>query len=813
MAGGLAVGTGFCASLSRYIVDTYKGQLADLLVFVPTARLAARLRASLAAEVVGVLPAVLPLKGNGELADLLGIERQTVANAACVRLEICRFLLSEMEDDGDVEGQQAVSGARLWKRVDGLYRLLDRLALHGVSVRALRQSVPDHLTGYWDVQAATLIAVAEHLERWLTKRGETLPGGSDPAVLEEAARILNAPDCQWVPVVAGIVDGTVAARGVAKVAAERGRVVMPKLGPVTAELVARFAQGIGLQDDALVMLGATVAAEVQETVAETEWDEAWLAALGVREALAAGQSRIAVVSPDRALLQRVSRILERWELRVAVSGAQCLDQTPAGRAVLAASSWGMVHGTPAQWLAAMARLVPEEMAGTHDILTALDVVKDCDAWLSHEDWQALIGLMLAESAMPPAPVSDGILLAGPLDARLLDFDCVIAAGAVEGSWPSLSADAWLSEAHLRALGLPDAAHKAMLMGTEFESVVQGGSRHVRVLRARTIGGRDVVRSRFVETLPQLRRDDGLNDVLAALLHEVRAQKSGQVPGVFVPRGDLWPKRWSATLTEALLACPYKAIGERVLRLAEAEPLTPTPDARTAGLLAHRWLERAGKELGALSYETAEQAVSRLLAMAEFEMRHEPAVVRTIWRAKVAKLAPALVDRWLADGRRVHAVEQRLTHAVGPVTMTATLDRVEETAQGRVIIDYKTSTPPSWPKVASGERPQLAIEGWLLQQAADGVAVTGLEYWHLRGYGTDPLGVETAKGKNGVDALLAPVADGVARLVETYPDGADFPAIPDMAGGGLLATGHCERCVLEGVCRRKTIATAPKAKGL
>jgi hypothetical protein len=96
-------------------------------------------------------------------------------------------------------------------------------------------------------------------------------------------------------------------------------------------------------------------------------------------------------------------------------------------------------------------------------------------------------------------------------------------------------------------------------------------------------------------------------------------------------------------------------------------------------------------------------------------------------------------------------------------------------------------------VASGTAPQLPLEAWLLQEP-----VHTLEYWQLRGYGVQPVEVRAT----AAEKLVQGVEEGMARLVETFHEGAAFAALADREGGGLLATGHCEFCALSGVCRRK-----------
>ena len=774
---------GFCQHLAARIRQYPAADWPHLLVFVPTARVAARVRALLSQDFTGVLPAILPLKGTPELAELLNLDMPVAVDSVVARIEIARVLRQRETTDlfDAADTTDLPEGPRLWRRVESLYATLDRLALHGVSVRDMRAAVPPQMVGLWEQQADTLIRVARHMERWLAARNEEWPGAVERRILEQTAEVLARPESMWMPLVAGVVDGIPAALDILRVAADRGAVLVPELGTATAELV-----------DTLEMPVSSVtmpAANYEDAVAETDWDEAWMAALAVHRAVQNGEARVAVVSPARSLLARIAGILEGWQIRVTVGGGMCLSETPHGREATAQLHWGERGRKLSQWLELM-EMRPLEMPGWDAIVRELQRLEGEDFWLEAADWQAVMQAVLDE-----APVAsdnrDGVFLLGPLDARLLDFDTVIATGCAEGIWPAHSTDAWLSEPHLRALKLPDSSRKALLAGTELESLLHSGSGRVIVTHAKTSEGKETVRSRFLAGYACVQETE-LQALATVLRHgEVRPDDT---LGVFVPQGTLWPKKWSASFIEAMLACPYRALGERVLKLAPPDPLTPLPDARTAGLLVHRWLEKIGRLDSVLTDTDALTAA--MLEIAEEELAHEPPVTRAIWRTKFAKLAPALVAQWQADNRRIAAIEQRLTREVGPVTVTATLDRVEAGTDGTTIIDFKTGTPPAWSRVAAGIKPQLALEAWLL-----GEDVQSVEYWHLRGYGTKPLDVKRAECKT-FDGLLAPVAEGVTRLVDTYREGAAFAAVPDLQGGGLQATGHCETCALAGVCRRK-----------
>ncbi len=778
MARGTA--QGFCHALAGQLRARFTPeQWPQVLVLVPTARVAARLRSLLSENHCGMLPAITPLRGSGELAELLGIAPPATVDMVVAKLELVRALRQHYGADEPVQGE------RLWRQADSLCEVLDRLAQHGITPAQLRTTLPPHMLGLWERQADVLLHMAQHMARWLAARGAMWPGEAERRILEQAAEVILDPASRWLTVVAGVVDGTPAAQAVIRAAAT---VLVPVLGPATVELAGRLQEKLAIK--ALEVPLPPVGLR-QEAVAESEWDEAWVAALAVRRAVQAGVARVGVVSPSVRLMQRVAGLLNGWGLPVTVGQAGCLAATPLGRKLTAGQPWGARARSLSQWRELMATHGYDD-EGTELLQEALLRVQGEEYRLDGADWQALLKRLLAVTPVAVAG-AEGIVMLGPLEARLLDFDFVVACGCVEGTWPTPHSDSWLSEPHLRALGLPDNAHKALRMGTELESLLHGGHDHVLVTRAARVEGKETVRSRYLTGVTC--QPDVEMVALAQRLRRGRVRAVEQL-GAFVPQGSLWPKRWSASFVETLLACPYRALGERILKLAPPDPLLPQPDARRAGLLVHRWLERVGRAFLAAPPNDPAAMAAAMCALGEDELAKEEPVVRAIWRGKFAKLAPALAAQWHAQGRGVAGVEQKLAKDVGGVTVAATLDRVEADAAGAVIVDFKTGTPPAWSSVAAGIKPQLALEAWLME--AD---VAAVEYWQLRGYGTKPLEVKRAEGAQ-LDKLLAPVEQGVARLVEAYREGQTFAALPDPQGGGLQATGHCTTCNLAGVCRRK-----------
>jgi RecB family exonuclease len=184
----------------------------------------------------------------------------------------------------------------------------------------------------------------------------------------------------------------------------------------------------------------------------------------------------------------------------------------------------------------------------------------------------------------------------------------------------------------------------------------------------------------------------------------------------------------------------------------------------------------------------------------------PPVVAQVLRARIPLLAKQMAGALLAQQatqQRVQAVEHKvvqplLTGAVR-VEIAARPDRVDADAQGRLtVVDYKSGNLPSWTSVASGEKPQLAVEAWLLQQS--GAAVQAMALWGVKGYGSKAFVVS----EQAVSAdLLATTEAGLRALVGHFlPKGeaVAWPALPGRKEGVWQASGPCERCDLAGVCR-------------
>lgn len=171
--------------------------------------------------------------------------------------------------------------------------------------------------------------------------------------------------------------------------------------------------------------------------------EARAIAVMVRQALAVPERRVAVITPDRALAQRVIGHLARWQILADDSAGQPLSQTPAGRLMLHLADCAATRAAPvalvallghplvragdgrAEWLDQVRRLDlalrgPRPAPGTAGVSAHLANAEHPDrgliAW-----WQGVVPLL--------APIADAV---APADVGAMLDTLVAAAEALCG---------------------------------------------------------------------------------------------------------------------------------------------------------------------------------------------------------------------------------------------------------------------------------------------------------------------------------------------------------------------------------------------
>lgn len=150
------------------------------------------------------------------------------------------------------------------------------------------------------------------------------------------------------------------------------------------------------------------------------------------------------------------------------------------------------------------------------------------------------------------------------------------------------------------------------------------------------------------------------------------------------------------------ACPFRAFARHRLGARALEHVSHGPDPRLVGNMVHQALEHLWRALGSQQAlldmpdaeltELIDQAVTAAVADGG---RARPDLYGERFSALERQRLAELLADWLERERqrapfRVLALEKRDSAAVGPLTLRIRADRVDELADGRVVvIDYKT----------------------------------------------------------------------------------------------------------------------------
>jgi ATP-dependent helicase/nuclease subunit B len=843
---------------------------------------------------------------------------------------------------------------------DDLLALVDQVTTEETDWTRLADIVPADLARFWQVTLAFLEIATAAWPQILAERGRIDPVARRLRLIDaEAARFAARPPAG--PVIAAGSTGSVpaTARLMATIARlPRGAVVLPGLDlTLDHETWATIADGDGTPSHPqfglarlLPRLGVTRAevvplvapslpvrgalaseafrpAETTErwagiegrfgtpaavasglaglglVEAANEREEAAAIALALREALADGATRAALVAPDRTIARRVATELGRWGIAVEDSAGTPAGSTPLGVLARLVAEAGIAGDDPAALLALLKhpladlglsrdariaavdrlergvlrgpRLAPgvaalaasarhraahlaamrrgeslEEAIELADrLVTALSPLADLAAAptvsvaalavahaaalaavrtpaegeelggamaeahfsgcferlsagdaealeVAPRDWPGLFDVLAGGAAVRPAGMRPGrVEIWGPLEARLQAADLVVLAGLNEATWPQVvGVDPWLTRPMRSALGLEAPERRVGLSAHDVEMAL--GAPRVLLTRSARAGGAPTVASRFLQRLKAVAGEAGRAAMAAeGARHLARARRLDRPDGppVAAPRPEprpplaARPRGLSVTEIETLIRDPYAIYARRVLGLKPLDPVAADPGAADRGNIVHAALATFLKAHDG-RFDAA--AVAALVAAGRqaFTAVADYPEVTALWWPRFQRIAEAFVAREAERPvARKHHVEMAgaltLTTPGGPFTLNGRADRIDETAAGLFIVDYKTGGAPSAKEVASLLAPQLPLEAAMVRRGgfpevpAD-EAIAALAYIRLRGL-ADPVEevtIEPGIDKDGIDrspdALAAEAIGRLMALITRYDDPAN-----------------------------------------
>jgi ATP-dependent helicase/nuclease subunit B len=246
-----------------------------------------------------------------------------------------------------------------------------------------------------------------------------------------------------------------------------------------------------------------------------------------------------------------------------------------------------------------------------------------------------------------------------------------------------------------------------------------------------------------------------------------------------PPVEARPTRLSVSSIEQWRRDPYGLYARRILRLEPLDPLEQELGAAERGSQLHKALDEFLK-----AYPEGTLPADALQLFERMGEKHLATVLaapaeRAFWWPRFQRLA-----RWFvatenarrSAGTKLLASESKGAIALGPLTVTAIADRIDEIEPGGWnIIDYKTGRVPSPKELAGLFAPQLLLEAAMQFEDIKATARTvHLSYWQANGLGDGGKVIEVKDSETLVPAMIALVH----KMIEHFSDPATpYAALP------------------------------------
>lgn len=366
---------------------------------------------------------------------------------------------------------------------------------------------------------------------------------------------------------------------------------------------------------------------------------------------------------------------------------------------------------------------------------------------------------------PPQGGHPRISIWGLLEARLQSADLLVLGGLNEGVWPADPApDAWLAPKVRQELGLGGLERRVGLAAHDLAMAL--GGRQVLMTRSERDARSPTIASRFWLRLDAMTGGIARDTRLVALARAIDAPLMLDRPAAQPapsPPVALRPREISVTDVDRLKADPFAFYAKTMLRLPVLDAIDADPGPAWKGSAVHDVLDAWTREDG-LDPAKLRARIDALLSAPGVHP-----LMRALWQPRLTEAIEWIVARTIEQRhlRTIVASEVSGRVEVAGVRLRGRADRVDRTADGLAIVDYKTGKAPTAKAVAAGYAMQLGLLGLIAERGGfpdiEGQA-TLFEYWSLAKHDNVFGKVSSPVGARGTELT----ADNfVARAAEQF----------------------------------------------
>lgn len=376
-------------------------------------------------------------------------------------------------------------------------------------------------------------------------------------------------------------------------------------------------------------------------------------------------------------------------------------------------------------------------------------VSDTDA-LTLPDYETLFTSFISNKTVRPSiDTHTRLRILGQLEARLIDADVVIMAGLNEGTWPPSSKhDPWMSRQMRHDFGLPTHEQATSLAAHDFVQCLSASN--VIVTRCLIEDGTPTLPARWLLRMETILKACGYErGILFNNRPYVQWARKLDQSSYFLPFNrpapsppvDKRPRKLSATAIEKWLKDPYTIYARYILKLRPLDDLENLSEQALRGSILHETLEQF---IRAYPDDLPEDAPLHLRELLKKTIRkHTGKNLKNTaeWGFWINR-TEHLLERYLIY-ERAHRENARpvLLEANGemtldtqrPFALTARADRIDQSRNGHIIIDYKSAGSFTKSGLLNGMQTQMPVEALILLEGgfsglSKNTTVADAQYW-------------------------------------------------------------------------------------
>jgi ATP-dependent helicase/nuclease subunit B len=430
---------------------------------------------------------------------------------------------------------------------------------------------------------------------------------------------------------------------------------------------------------------------------------------------------------------------------------------------------------------------------------------------------------MEQALFQPSNTQGPIQLMNLAQSDLQQFDAIVIGGAEQQYMPGAPAHSpFFNDAVRAILGIPTVQQKHASKFYYFRRLLQStresAQPRILITRTRVENGEELIPSSWLEAIQSFHtlafHKPLLDPELKYWVEHANTQwcdESAELPRQIPPHPTavahpaLLPKTMSATSYQQVMNCPYQFFAARCLRLSPPDTVREILQKDEYGKKVHLCLEAFHSHVTGLAgpfekpfVEQNQQAAIELLTLISrqvFAKDIEDNFIHRSWLKRWLELIPQYIGwqtkqaaQWQVYDVETHSESIALS---GQCNIKGQLDRIDQSADGFKIIDYKTGKTPSNEDVASGEAVQLPFYAMLAQSIIGEPAKTArVEYLSLD---VNRFGANVYIEGDELQNLQHAVANRLVDLMKALGQNHRLPAWGDSQA--------CKNCSMTGLCRK------------